>query len=44
MCIGENRNLQLAVSIKYVALENRVYEIFSKFLHMATNETSADKA
>ena len=44
MCIGENRNLQLAVSIKYVVLENRVYEIFSKFLQMATNETSADKA
>ena len=44
MCVGENRNLQLAVSIKYVALENRVYEIFSKFLQMATNEPSADKA
>ena len=44
MCIGVNRNLQLAVSIKHVALENRVYEIFSKFLQMAANETSEDKA
>lgn len=38
------QKLQLAVSIKYVALENRVYEICSKFLQMATNEPSADKA